>query len=539
MADNTHTVHEEQLGPSGFVIRDAVPTSDVIRIRFADIDGLRALAILLVGFSIIVRATMHGIPPLLDHLAGAASQGLALFLVISGMALAFPAMAVLSQDGRTYIDVGRYAIRRALRIYPAYFVALVLTAAIAPFAAHFGAAGFAGVTPANFIANALFVGNGFGNDGFRAVELFVRTYLFFPALVLLWTRRPVVFGWLAAGFAILDIATPLHALSIGAFVPFMLGIVAADLRAQVHRIERYAPAVLVGGMAIAFYLSPFLQRLPGRQSAPHALDVDPFWSIAAFGLVVSVAAYRPLERIFSFWMLRVIGASSYAVSLIIVPTVGILVALAPFYAIAIAVPASFIAGFTYWQLVDRWFNDGDFRRNVASSAAPPVDDLLAKVRAARVFLGAAPPADEDDDLSTAHDDDFVPTFYAPPPRPSAADLAIVSRRTGSPEELAAEILETKARLQERSAALFAEPEPIVPEAPPPVYAKPGFYRKPANQGETPMTVTHDSQAGAAPAEDAAYVQGPVESDLPTGTTGSAIRIRISTAGPSDGKYFNG
>jgi peptidoglycan/LPS O-acetylase OafA/YrhL len=533
-------VHEEQLGPDGFVLRDAVPTSDVIRIRFADIDGLRALAILLVGFSIIVHATMHGTPPLVDHLANAAGQGLALFLVISGLTLAFPAMAVLRQDGRTYIDVGRYAIRRLLRVYPAYVVALVLTAAIAPFAARFGAAGFAGVTPADFVANALFVGNGFGNDGFRALELFVRVYVFFPALVLLWTRRPVVFGWLAAIVALLDVATPLHALSIGAFLPFMLGIVAADLRAQVHRIERYAPAVTIAGIALAFYLSPLLALLPGRQSAPHALDVDPMWSIAAFGLAVSIAAYRPLERIFSFWMLRVIGASSYAVSLVIVPTVGILVALTPYYAIAFAVPASFIAGFTYWQLVDRWFNDGDFRRNVASSFAPPVDELLAKARADRVFLGDAQPSDEDDDLATAHDDDFVPTFYAPPPRPSAADLAIVSRRTGSPEELAAEILETKTRLQERSAALFAEPEPAAAQAPPPVYAKPGFYRKPANQGETPMNVTHDNDTALPHHEAEAYAQAPVDSTAPSAeTTGSAIRIRISASAPGDGKYFNG
>jgi peptidoglycan/LPS O-acetylase OafA/YrhL len=523
-------VVDEELGQGEFVMRDAVPTSDVIRIRFGDVDGLRAIAILLVAAAAILRLTTHGLPPALEALARVGSQGLALFLVLSGFTLAFPVMAVLRQDGRTYIDVGRYAIRRFLRIYPAYVVGLILTALLAPFAVKYAATGFAHVTPAGFIANLFFAGDGFGNDGFRALGMFARAYLFFPALVLLWSRKPLVFTGLIAALALIDVATPAHELAIGAFVPFMLGIVAADFRAQAHRLRRLGPVFLGAGVVLALLLDPLLRALPGARFAPHALGVDPFWSLAAFGLVVTAATYRPLEHACSFWMLRVVGASSYALSLVVVPTAALLAGLSPNFAVAIAVPVCFVVGFAYWQLVDRWFNDGDFRRNVAASAAGPIDDVLAQVRADRVFLGAAVEGDAAHD----HQEEFVPDFYAPPPRPTVADLAIVSRRTGSPDELAAEILETKARLQERSAEIFGEIA-----TPPQVYAKPGFYRKQAAESNLPFEDVEDPFESASAGKPRGHDPSPASQTPPPSPGqpgGQAIRIRITGAG--DGG-FNG
>ena len=524
MTDNIHTVFQDELGPDGFVVRDAVPTSDVIRIRFADVDGLRALAIVLVGFAVLVHYTMLAPSPLLVRVADCASQGLALFLVVSGFTLAFPAMAVLRQDGRTYLDVGRFAIRRLLRIYPAYLVALVLTIVIGSLTAKYGIRGFRGITPSTIFANAFFFGDGFGNDGIRVLGLFMRAYVFFPVLLWLWARRPAIFIGLMVAFAIADVLTPAHAWTIAAFVPFMLGIIAADLRAQVHRFERIAPAITVGASIAAFIAMPYIALMPGFAFAPNVSNVDPLWSLAAFGLVVSVAAYRPLEAVFSFWMLRVLGAASYSISLALVPVAGLLAARVTYYSVGLELPLGLFIGFAFWQLVDRWFNDGDFRRNAATAYAGVIDDVLAKVHADRVFLGATVP-EVDDGLSDAHQEEFVPNFYAPPPRASAADLAIVSRRTGSPEELQAEILETKARLQERSEALFAESNGPAEPAPTPVFAKPGFYRKPANPSDSEV----DSEASAAPSE-------PQPAPAASGN-GPAIRIRISS--PTDGVFNNG
>jgi hypothetical protein len=142
----------------------------------------------------------------------------------------------------------------------------------------------------------------------------------------------------------------------------------------------------------------------------------------------------------------------------------------------------------------------------------------------------------EDDVPETHHEEFVPNFYAPPPRASAADLAIVSRRTGSPEELQNEILETKARLQERSAALFAESEALAePVAPPPVYAKPGFYRKSANQTES-ETSPNVELTGVTPEPEPEAKPDP-EPAPSVIASGPAIRIRISS--PTDGVYKNG
>ncbi|MBD5605456.1 MAG: hypothetical protein IAI48_10240, partial [Candidatus Eremiobacteraeota bacterium] len=65
------------------------------------------------------------------------------------------------------------------------------------------------------------------------------------------------------------------------------------------------------------------------------------------------------------------------------------------------------------------------------------------------------------------------------PRPAAGELAVLSTRTGSPEDLAAEIVETKRRLIERGASVPRHAEPL--EEPAHLEAdldRPGFYRRP-------------------------------------------------------------
>ena len=86
------------------------------------------------------------------------------------------------------------------------------------------------------------------------------------------------------------------------------------------------------------------------------------------------------------------------------------------------------------------------------------------------------------ELEPDHEAGLPNAFWAPPPRPQDVDLAVVTQRTGSPEELAAEILEAKARLQERSAVFFSD----APADPEPDEA-PGFYeRVPLPPGRSPF-----------------------------------------------------
>ncbi len=462
--------------------RDGIASSDVVRERFGDADGLRALAILAVVCFEGVHAAAP--QPLLIHpaLARAAadmSQGLTLFFVLSGFTLAYPALAATRQDGRSFLDIGRYAIKRTLRIYPAYLAMLALTLVMPIMAVRYGLPAFATqagpATPNTFALNAFFMGDGLGNDGFRALAIVARWYLVFPLLLLLWTRGP----WIFAGVAVLattaDLTTQAHGWYLGALLPFMLGIVAADVRAQHHRFVRFALLFALGAAVVAVLLEPFLQLLPGPHNFPTPLRVDPLWAVALFGVVAGAGTFRVLERALSVTVLRILGAASFAISLVVVPVSSFVVrqsspTLGPLGSAANAAALALVIGYVFWQAVDRWFAEGKLRREVADLAGPWLDRALALVHADRVMIGPPLPPPEPE----SYDSRLLEGFYAPPPRSLPSDMAVVSQKSGTPEELAAEILETKKRLSERSALIFSE---VKAE---PVFEKPGFYRKPSN-----------------------------------------------------------
>jgi peptidoglycan/LPS O-acetylase OafA/YrhL len=88
------------------------------RARFPSIDGLRCLAVLPVVWH-------HATPWPPPGLLGRGPLGVDLFFAISG----FLITTLLLRERRTYggVAVGRFYARRALRIFPAYYVVLALT----------------------------------------------------------------------------------------------------------------------------------------------------------------------------------------------------------------------------------------------------------------------------------------------------------------------------------------------------------------------------------------------------------------------------
>src|SRR5580704_8219417 len=87
--------------------------------RFASLDGLRCLAVIPVVWH-------HATPWPPPGLLGRGPLGVDLFFAISG----FLITTLLLRERRTYgvVAVGRFYARRALRIFPAYYVVLGLTA---------------------------------------------------------------------------------------------------------------------------------------------------------------------------------------------------------------------------------------------------------------------------------------------------------------------------------------------------------------------------------------------------------------------------
>lgn len=520
-------VTQDGNGPD-LVAGEAIPSSDVTRVRFSEIDGLRAVAIVAaVVYEVTRIASPLGTwPPALARLFADLSQGIPLFFLLSGFVLAYPPLATLRQDGRTYLDVGRYLVKRLLRIYPAYLVVLALTFLVPPLALQYGlpalANGSGPLTRDLFFANLFFVGDGLGNDAFRALILEARWLVLFPAALALWARWPRAFLALIALAACGDAVLPAaHAAGLAALVPFMLGIVAADLRAGHHRLERFGFVIAGVAAILAVLLDHVAAGLPGPAGAPGALRFDPLWSVALFGLLVGAGTSTMVERTLSVRPLRFLGAASYGIALVTVPVSAFVVrqTAAQFGPAGSAINAavvSLLAGCVIWQLSDRWFAEGTLRRDIAAVVGPWLDAALRFARIDRVTLGAPPVLKNE-----RSEDDINTLFYAPPPRRESGELAIVETHSGSPEQLAAEIMETKRRLADRTAVIFGDAresaEPEVQAAPAtPAHEKPGFYRRmppKAAPVEVSAQIARPAQAApkaASPASAPAPAPRPVE-----------------------------
>ena len=105
--------------PQGAHIPDAVAPPPR-HPRFPLVDGLRAIAVLCV---LLVHTPTAGLPDPLPRLTAQLSVGVYIFFLLSGFLLYRPFIASRA-GGPQPPAVGAYAKRRALRIYPAYWVVL-------------------------------------------------------------------------------------------------------------------------------------------------------------------------------------------------------------------------------------------------------------------------------------------------------------------------------------------------------------------------------------------------------------------------------
>jgi len=490
-----------------------IASSDTHRERFAHLYGLRGLAILAVVLAEVVRYA-PGLPfrfPAELSVTRAGIHGLDLFFVISGFALAYPALAVMRQDGKAYLDVARYAVKRVFRIMPAYWVALALTVLVPLLASYYGifsVAGFGTPHPlSSLLHRAFLAGNDVGNDGFWTLGVTARWYVVFPLLLGLWVRAPRWFAMLAVTLTAADLLTPAHSIGVGALVACMLGIVAADLRVANPSWARFAVIFAIVAAGCACLLEQVVAALPGPLVARTIYSSNPLWQVAACAWLVAVGRSRLLDRAFSLPVLGVFGAASFSISLVVAPLVVFTFHQASgrqstVNAALAAYAAALIAGFILWQVVDRWFAGTSVRQAIADKVAPLIRWVLAAIRCDRVEIVEVVDAPRLDLASTAVNGAHVPSsFYAPPPRPDAGDLATVMRRSGSPEDLAAEILQAKKRLAERSIELLSdglEASPAEPDRSEPA----GFYDKTNRTNEAPAFAAVRS-APAPPATDRA------------------------------------
>lgn len=180
-----------------------------VRERLDVLDGLRGCAVLLVVFYHVWLVSGEGAGPL-TFIAQAGYLGVDLFFFISGFCLYYPYARAALGGGQTP-DLGHFFERRAMKIIPSYFIALVAFAIVYR-------AQFASPRDAlwQLAAHMTFIHpldqSTFGSISgpLWTIGIEVQFYLLFPLIVLGFARSPVI------GYAVLALVAEAYRWTIGA-----------------------------------------------------------------------------------------------------------------------------------------------------------------------------------------------------------------------------------------------------------------------------------------------------------------------------------
>lgn len=342
------------------------------RIRY--IDGLRALAVLLVvAHHVMLHSPSLTVPvPFASwaHVMLEGAHGVDLFFVLSGFCLSYPLLARLRGEHAARFDVTRYFAKRIVRIVPPYYAAVALLL-LTP-------AARAGVNAGDVVKQLLFLDwhTSFLNGSFWTLCVEFRWYFFFPIALALWINRPRAFWAVASASVILYGITRVHAPDVGTLLPFMLGIVAADLEIRSVRVEQIAMALLPVAVLGALVLeqSASMPSAFGGESSIFFVQTNPGWQLAAFAFVLLASRIRPLRALLSSPPLVTVGVASYSIYLVHEPIVTQLQRdlRLPFQQeMLLSYAAALAAGLLFWAPFERpWMGGALKARAVAALEAP-------------------------------------------------------------------------------------------------------------------------------------------------------------------------
>ncbi|HZZ65816.1 MAG TPA: acyltransferase [Candidatus Baltobacteraceae bacterium] len=343
-------------------------------LRMAYVDGLRAVAVLLVIMHhVMLHSTIlpHPVPFAgLAHFMLEGAHGVDVFFVLSGFCLSYPLLQRVRRNGETTFEVCRYFSKRIVRIVPPYYAALALFLIVVP----------GGGAPLEVLKQMLFLDwhTHFVNGSFWTLCVEFRWYIVFPAILILWVRAPKVFTALALFTVLAYGFTRLHAPDIGTLLPFMLGIVAADIEIRHLRIDPLLWAVLPVAILCGAVLeqSASMPSPQGAESSIFFVQTNAGWQIAAFMLVLAGGRLQILRRMLCLRPLVAIGTASYSIYLVHEPVVGWIdqhARLAPAATMALAYSAALLAGFMFWAAVERWWTSTPLKERAISVVQPRVD----------------------------------------------------------------------------------------------------------------------------------------------------------------------
>jgi exopolysaccharide production protein ExoZ len=342
--------------------------------RVAYIDGLRAVAVLLVVAHHTVVASASTPRSFLENVLKHANHGVDLFFVLSGFCLSYPTISALRHQGTATFDAARYAAHRIVRIVPPYWIAY---AVILVFFVTILKLGFSRpdampyyYSTWEFLKQVLFIDvhTQFLNGSFWTLPIEFRWYFVFPVLLYVWTRSPVWFVAIALAALCLSYA-PSSLADVQALPAFMSGIVAAEICVRQPRLGAW-PGVATVLLAAAAFLTT---RSDGWHDAFNAA-----WYLCAFAFVVWAGSAAPLERVLSLRPVAVVGLASYSIYLVHQPVLAFLeeVGLNRWVAALIAVGV----GFAFWGVAERPFmSKSAIRKDLLSGFQQFFDSCFTRI----------------------------------------------------------------------------------------------------------------------------------------------------------------
>lgn len=318
--------------------------------RLAYLDGMRGMAALyVVAHHAYLEVRPHvfdALGPLGRYLTdwlGYGHIGVGVFIVLSGYCLMLTAETDLSVRGSLY----RYGVRRARRILPPYFGALLLSLALVTFVPHMNEtrnsrwdlalpADSAGALWSHiFLVHNLFDSWRYKiNPPLWSVALEWQLYFLLPLVVIpVWRKvgpwGVVVFGFLA-GYGAHVLFNLKNEAYLWYFFLFVLGAVAgresqrSPNGSYVYRVSGLLLWLSAGVLALSMLLSPFLSAWRWLWEHEYVLDFLIGIAVSSFLLRESCAAHSGKEmslaaRMLSSRCLVFLGAFSYSLYLIHYP----------------------------------------------------------------------------------------------------------------------------------------------------------------------------------------------------------------------------
>jgi peptidoglycan/LPS O-acetylase OafA/YrhL len=307
--------------------------------RVTWLDGIRGAAAVFVVLHHMWLATWPGYPRdlgpswlgwlLYGHMA------VAVFIVVSGFSLA---LAPLRKGGTLQGGVSRFIRRRAWRILPPYWAALVLSVVV--MAAVVDPATFDGPTIARSVAvhGTLLqdvVGSQTPNGAFWSIAIEWQIYFLFPVVLVVGRRFGMGIAALAAGAVVVlahavaqlgSAASKLDDLTPQFFALFVLGVLAAELGMRAGAARARRPLAAAGAVALCAFLV-----IAHTQGSPWMV-ANYFWVDLLFGIgtacllgVLSCGGAPIAQRALGSRLGRRFGSFSYSIYLVHAPVLALMV----------------------------------------------------------------------------------------------------------------------------------------------------------------------------------------------------------------------